>query len=68
MQTPRLASKLLEQQLATLVNHSPGGARSGVGWQDAVGHGGDEAEILMPHGAILEAHAAGDADGGGMFV
>ena len=52
----------------TEVSHSPGGARSGVGRQDAVGHGGDEAEVLMPHGAFLEAHAAGDADGGGVIV
>ena len=47
---------------------SPGGAGSGVGWQDAVGHGGDEAEILMPHAATLEVYAAGDADGGGVDV
>ena len=48
--------------------HSPGGARSGVGGQHAVDHGGDEAEVLLPHGATLEAHAAGDADGGCVTV
>ena len=31
-------------------------------------HGGDEAEVLMPHGAVPEADAAGDADGGGVSI
>ena len=39
-----------------------------MGGQHAVDHGGDEAEVLLPHGATLEAHTARDADGGGMTV